>query len=277
MTYTPSEIETIDYVIARNHMVGGEVKVFATRESALLLGSAQGDGSGSGTVTIDEVHDDLLASDPSPIAMRVDGGVVADAAVVVTLEATFNDNSVGTVAFTFDVPGWVSNKTFDFGHNAAVEGVPSSAGKTIKAIGDVVSITNAQRYATFEIWKLPQDETKWKHIPSITGVNPKSGVRPGVPIEDALDGTKEVVEGRSPASSIELRAIHKAYVDGFARFAGGYCCLRVERWAGGKILLERSVMVNCILEANPEFGEGSDKVQSPASGFMTRQLNFAAP
>lgn len=277
MEYTPAAIQTVDYVIARNHMLGGEVKLYATKERALLLGSVQGNGTNSGTLTVDEVYDDLLAATPAPLAIRVDGEVTGAGTVVITLGVTFADDTTGTCAFTYEPPNWVTNQTNDFGHNAAVEGVPSAAGKLIKAINSVVSVTNAQRYATFEIWKLPQDTARWKLVPMITSVNPQSGIRPGVAIADGLDGTREVVEGRSPESSIELRANHKAYVDGLARFGGSYCCLRVERWAGGKILLERSVLVNCILQVNPEFGEGSDKVQTIGSGFMTRQLNFAAP
>jgi hypothetical protein len=276
MQYTPDTIATADLPIAVKHSVGGEKKLYATRDSAIKLGDIVLWGDGSGVWTPDTVGNTILASDPHDLVIVVQNECKANAAPVITFNVVFNDDSTGTIAVTLNPPAWVQNGGWDFQHGAAKDFTPSATGKTVKSITSLASVTNAKKWSGFQVWALPPS-TYYKYIDTVESVDPSIGIRPGVSIPDGLDGTAEVVVGRSEESTLEIRALHRSVVDGILRYSGYEATLRMELWKGGRILVERHVFANCILSAKPVFPDGSEKSTNMTSGRLGKYFGFFAP
>lgn len=281
MLYTPTSIGTDDIGVARAGRLGCEVRLYGTGESAELVGRARADDATgvwapdpvvlrSGAVRLDQTDgDDLQAV--------VYGKLNGTASQVITLAVTFQDDALGTMTFTFDPPSYVDNATFDFPHAYAVDGVPSSAGKKVKNVRGLVSMTNVEKNGAVEFWRLPRDEDRWVLMRRIEGATFDTGIFPGVPIADGPDATADVVAGRSNEANCEIRSFYNVGADGLARFCGKKVCFREEHWAAGQILVERNVLINAILSGKPELGSGNDKAMYVASGFVTRVAQFPAP
>lgn len=276
MKYTPDQIATADLSLAVKHSVGGEKRLYATRDTGVLIGEILQTGDGSGVWTPDAVGRNVLAAAASDLVIVVENECKADAAPVITLGVTFEDNTSGTITVTLSPPAWVKNDGFDFQHGLAKDFTASSASKKVKAVNALITSSNAKKWSAFQVWALP-DTTNFKYIDCVENVDPNIGIRPGVSIPDGLNGTAEVVTGRSEESTLEIRGLHRSAADGLNRFGGYESTLRMELYKGGRILVERHVFANCILAAKPVFPDGSERSTTTANGRLGKYFAFFAP
>lgn len=290
MKYSIASLGVIDRSIARKHSIGGEKQLFACADPAYEIGELFLAGDGSGVWTPNSINapsGDISGTGTGVLAdangfdlvISVQDQLKADADCVVTFNVTFADASTGTAKATFTAPAWVANKSSSFEHGITldIEGVSAGAGKKITKVTSIASVTNAKRFSKFKVWSLPQDEDAWQEISHVETFDPVIGIKPGLPIPDRLEGVSEVVRARSEPSSLEITALHRAFVDGIMRFGGQEACFRCDTLAGGVVLKERQVAVNCILGINPTFPDGNEFTKNVARGFLERWFGFWAP
>ncbi|MBM3758520.1 MAG: hypothetical protein FJW38_31680 [Acidobacteria bacterium] len=272
MFYTPDAIALADIPIARNHSVGGEKRLFVSKEPARQIGSVFLKGDADAEWIPDEIN--TLPVTGADLQAKVDDELDADAAPLFTFTGTDQADVALQGTSTFSPPSYVANKGFDFSEGVALDIVPGTAGKLFKTLSGVTA-TNAKKWSRLKVFQLPS-AASWKSIAMVESVDVKIGTKVGHPIPDELDGAKEVVAGRSEPSSITINAKHRSVVDGLQRYAGRLCCLRLEVWKQGKILVERHVYANCILQVNPNFPDGSDEVRQAAEGLLQEYFGFYA-
>jgi hypothetical protein len=276
MKYNIDALGSADVAIAKKHRLGGEKVLYATADEAKQIGELLLVSDASGRWTPDPISSiDTAGAD---LAIMVYRQLKADDDAVITFNVTFGDDTNGQAAATFTAPSWVSNKSSNFQHGVArdLTGTGGNSAKTIKAINSLASITNAKRFSAFRIFQLPQVEANWQLIGNVETFDPKIGILPGVPIPDGLDGTAEVVQGRSEQSSLDITVLHRAVVDGIMRFGGQPACFQCQTVTGGVVLVERQIAINCILSVDPTYPDGSEMVKQTARGFMEKWLGFYA-
>lgn len=284
MQYTPDAIVTADLAIARKHMIGAEKRLLAHDGALLDMGSVLLTGDGSGIWTPDGIN--LTGENSTDLATAGDLVAVvknelrADAACVLTLNVTFNDDSTGTASVTFTPPSWGLNKKFYFQHGVAKDLRPVGAGNSAKLISKITglaSVTNAQRGSEILIAQLPATLSDWQEIGFVENVRPRVASRPAVSIPDRHEGTAEVVPGRSEESRLEINTRYRGVVDGLWRYSSRNCCFMLEVRKQGIVLTERHVFANSVIQVNPDFGDGNDIVRNAGEGAMGRYLGFYAP
>jgi len=59
-------------------------------------------------------------------------------------------------------------------------------------------------------------------------------------------------------------------------FSGKNACFMLEVWKG-RVLTERHVVSNSVIETNPNFGDGNDHVRNAGEGTLARYFDFYAP
>ncbi len=272
MLYTPGTIATADKPIARKHSVGGEKRLYITRDPVNDLGTLLLAGDGSGVWTADAINTPPTAG--SDLQAVVETWVESDTAAVLTVVGTKSGGGSITGTATLNPPGWAVNNSYDFQPGAAWD-LTVAAADTYATITSV-SITNAKKWSSLKLFQLPAT-TNYKYVDTVENVTPRIGNSPGHPIPDLLDGSAEVTLGRSDPSELRITAKHRSIVDGLARYAGRPCTLRLEVWKQGRVLVERHVFGNAILQVNPEFGDGSDDVKQAAEGIFEQYFGFYAP
>ena len=294
MKYDIAALATDDLAIAQKHDIGGEKKLWGTVEPAFQMGEVQCPADGSGVWTANSINVNATTGAIGTLGVLTGVDLVcavhrqlnADDDATVKLQVTFADDSTGFAVATFTAPSWVSNKSSSFEHGITRdlktysaytdEDTNTPVTKTIKTIHGLSAITNAKRFSGFTIWQLPQSETAWEYISHVETFDPNIGTNPGIPIPDGLEGTSEVVRGRSEPSSLDITALHRSFVDGLMRFAGKEVCVRCETWGGGAVVKERQIAVNCVLQVNPTFPDGNEMVKNVARGFMGKWFGFWA-
>lgn len=294
MKYDIAALSAADLAIAQKHSIGGEKRLWATSKPAYEIAEIEMAGDGSGVLTKNSINNDaatgdilnLDGADGVDLVIAVQRQLKADDDAVVKLGVTFDDDSTGFAVAVFTAPNWVSNKSSSFEHGVARDLKTYSAytdevtntpvTKTIKAIDSLSSVTNAKRFSGFKVWQLPQLAADWEYISHVESFDPVIGTNPGVPIPDRLEGTSEVVRGRSEPSSLDITALHRSVIDGIMRFAGQEVCFRCETWAGDVVLKERQIAVNCVLQVNPTLPDGNEMSKNVARGFMQKWFGFWA-
>jgi hypothetical protein len=86
----------------------------------------------------------------------------------------------------------------------------------------------------------------------------------------------EVVPGRLEQSRLVINTKYRAVVDSLGRFSGKNACFMMEVWKG-RVLTERHVFSNAVIETNPNFGDGNDHVRNAGEGTLARYFDFYAP
>jgi len=291
MKYNIAALATDDVAIAQKHSIGGEKKLWGSVEPSFELGEITCPADGSGVLAVNSINVTaatgaiLTLGDLSGVDLVccVQRQLNADDDCSVTIQVTYSDDVVGYARATFTAPSWVSNKSSSFEHGVTRDFLTYSDAacttpvtKTIKAINALSGFTNAKRFSGFKIWQLPQTETNWEYISHVESFDPNIGTNPGIPIPDGLEGTSEVVRGRSEPSSLDITALHRSFIDGMMRFAGKEVCFRCETWAGGVVVKERQIAVNCVLQVNPTFPDGNEMSKNVARGFMAKWFGFWA-
>lgn len=280
MKYDIAALSSQDVAIAQKHAIGGEKKLWATSESAVEIGEitmpSDGSGVGSGVYTPNSIN--TIPNTGYDLVCSVNRQLVAAADCVVTFNVTFDDSTTGQAACTFSAPSWVAIKSSDFEHGVArdLNGTAGNSAKKIVSINSLASVTNAKRFSGFKIWALPQVSANWQYISHVESFDPVIGTNPGIPIPDGLEGTSEVVRGRSEPSALDITALHRAVIDNIMRFAGREVCFRCETWAGGVVVKERQIAVNCVLQVNPTMPDGNEMMKNVARGFMQKWFGFWA-
>jgi hypothetical protein len=277
MQYTPPTIDTSansgDLDVARKHQLGGEKKLFVAAVQCRKMGELELVGDGSGIFTPDPVFTPPTAG--ADLQVKVKRQLLSGSAAVMTVIGVGDNNQPLTGTATFAPPSWVINKTFNFGESMAVDVVPAQAGRLFKSITSV-SITNAKKGSFLQIFTMPV-ATDWQYVEKVESVNPNIGTSPGVSIPDRLEGTSEVVRGRSNEKTVSVQALHRSVADGLQRFAGQSCCLRVDVEKAGRLVTERTILANCILQCNPDFPDGSETSKQAAEGMFEEAFMFPAP
>ena len=272
MLYNPDTIAAADVPIARNKSIGGEKRLWVSKEPCIELGELFLAGDGSGVWTPDAIG--AIPAGGSDLACKVVGELDATAASVVTLTGVDQYGNALTGTATFSPPSYVSNKGFDFAEGAALDLTPATAGKRFVSI-TTVAITNAKKWSKLKVFALPSD-VSWKYINMVEGFSPKIGISPGHPIPDGLDGAAEVVRGRSIVSSVSISTMHSSVADGLLRYGGRYFSVRCELWEKGKKLTERHILGNCILTVDPDLPDGDGEVKQVAEGMFQDYFGFFA-
>lgn len=274
MQYSPNQIsDSADIAIARNHSIGGQKKLWASKEPVREVGELFFAGDGSGVWTPDPITQLPSTGADLQLKVREELDVTGSSPAVITVVGTDQNDAALTGTATLSAPGWVLNKGNDFSEGAAYD-VVTPAGKRFKTITSV-SGTQAKKWSKLALFQLPSD-TSWQYIDMVESIDPKIGTRPGHAIPDGLDGSKEVVAARSPVASISISAMHRSVADGLQRFAGRSCSLRWELWKDGKILAERHIAGGCILSVDPSFPDGDGEVKQVAEGMMQEYFGFHA-
>src|ERR1041385_3830106 len=259
MRYTPLSVSTADLVVARKMTIGADKRLFANRRPMLELGAIYMASDGPGVWTPDRINLNAGALvNPGDIVLVVDNELAADAGdVVATLAVTFDDDSSGEAQVTCKAPNWVADKSHDFQGGIAWDlvGTAGNSAKKVKAIAGLASITNALRGSDFAVCQLP--DTGWQEIGFVETVEPRIASRPGIAIPDRYKPAADVVPGRPEQSKLSINTKHRAVVDGLGRFSGKNACFMLEVWKG-RVLTERHVFSNSVIETNPNFGDGND-------------------
>jgi len=294
MKYDIAALSVNDLAIAQKHDIGGEKKLWGSAEPSFEIGEITCPADGSGVWTPNSVNvttstgalNTLGSASGVDLVACVDRQLNADADAVVKLAVTFSDDTTGFAVAAFIAPNWVSNRSSSFEHGASRdlktysaytnESTNTPVTKTIKKINGLSSITNAKRFSGFKIWQLPQVESSWQYISHVESFDPVIGTNPGIPIPDGLDGTSEVVRGRSEPSSLDITALHRSFIDGIMRFAGKEVSFRLDTLGGGSVTKERQIAANCVLQVNPTFPDGNEMVKDSARGFMGKWFGFWA-
>jgi hypothetical protein len=107
-------------------------------------------------------------------------------------------------------------------------------------------------------------------------VEPRIASRPGIAIPDRYKPAADVVPGRPEQSKLVINTKFRAVVDGLGRFSGKNACFMMEVWKG-RVLTERHVFSNAVIETNPNFGDGNDHVRNAGEGTLARYFDFYAP
>lgn len=276
MKYTPTTIATNDIGVVRKHSLGGEKKLWMTRVLAAKVGSIEVAGDGSGVYTADAVT--TLPGSGADLVVKVDGEVRSldgTNPVILTIVGTDQASALLSGTATFSPPGWVPNKTNDFTEGFALDITTNGVNKKWKTI-TAITIPNAKKGSNVSLFTMP-DTTDWQYIDMVESVDPHVGISPGVSIPDGLDGTAEVVRGRSEENKIAINALYRSVADGIQRFGGADCCVRMDIFKAGKILAERHIFANAILSANSTFPDGSETAKQAGEGIFSDALLFVAP
>lgn len=276
MRYNIAALTGTDLVIAQQHSLGFDKKLWVSRDYAVELGVIDVVADGSGVWTADSVNTPSAAG--ADLQIVVDGELKADSAASVEFNVTFDNDAPGTAKATFSPPGFSKNQTFNFQHGIARDLEPQGGGNStrkIKAILSIASVTNAKRFSGFKVYQLP-DSNSYQDLGFIRTFEARIGNFPGVPIPDGRDGTAEVVRGRSEPSSLTIAGVHPSFVDGLNRIAGMEATIRCETWKGRRVLVERQVCTGCILQVNPNAPDGNAEFEDRAEGFMRKWLGFWA-
>lgn len=277
--YLPGTIATADKAVAVLHSVGGEKKLWATRVPAVERGSIFLAANASGVWTPDAIFGGLPTTGVD-LQVKVDGDLQASAAAVLTVIGTDTSDLPLTGTATLSPPSWVRNNAdFNFPEGIAFDVVPNITGSTQKyktILANGIAITNAQKWSRLKIFSLPVD-TDWQYIEKVETVRPNIGIQPPHAIPDGLDGAAQVTKGRSEPGNVSISALHRSVVDGLQRYAGVNCCLKLEVWRQGNVLVERHVFANCILGVNPDFPDGSEDAKQAGDGMMQDFFAFVAP
>lgn len=270
MFFEPSTIASADVAVARKHSVGGEKKLYISGDAAVEYGDVLWAADGSGVWTPDGIN--TLPTTGTDLQVKVDGELLSDSNVVLTVTGTDQNSAALTGTATLTAPGWVANKSKDFMEGCAVDVVPGVPNKKFKTITDI-SVVGGKKSSKVRVFSLPES---WQYIDCVEAVEPRVGTRPAHPIADGLDGAADVTVGRSEPSEVRVSAKNRSVMDGLMRFAGRACCLRLEIWKQGKVLTERHVYANCVLSVDPSFPDGSEESKQSAAGMMEDAFFFFA-
>lgn len=276
MGFAPEEVAVDQYPIIQKPDFGGEANVFLSTDSAIEYGKFEIMAADSGVFTADPVND--LPSDGKDLVAVIDNasGLIDEAAVTVTANVTFADNTTGTAVATFEPPGYARVEQNVFPVGFAVDLVPSSA-KKIKAITSVsVDATLLAKGAVIAIWG-PPDLDGFALVGCTTDKDFSTKARPSRPIACGMDGSAFSKRGRSEPGELNITAKVLNFGDGLARFNGVRCTAMVELEKEDTLISARIFFAEYVPTVRATYGDGEDEATFAGTGIYEDLIILNAP
>lgn len=262
-------------LINANPEIGVESIVNASALEAILIGKIVVDATGSPTWF---PRSGVSLGTGMDIHLRCDDGLIADAAPVVTLNATLADDTEGTIQSTFSVPSSAVDQALIFPVNYSLDMIPQGVGnsaKLVKEVSDVDSITNVPANTEFEVWASPA-ASNFVEIGFKRGAEGVYIVPATVPVANRYNPSAVIKKGRSEVPELSLEFAHISHMDGMARYNGHRTTVYL------KVLKDKSVHSANIVyagyrpQSTPKRGDGNEEVVESSKGAYERCLLFCA-
>lgn len=264
LVLTPATLQAVDYPLAQQPVLGGEIEVWLTTKPSRLLGTAFFTADNTLQYTYENV----------PVSGPPAGPIVA-----VALESGIRQNAAAsTITYagltgSFSPIGWAANRSFNFPTGRAVELDGTYAEPTSSSVPTVgAGMLQGSKFALVEMPAL----TDFVLAGCTNNRTIKVPARGTKNIPCGMNGARWTTSGLIKPGEMEITGLNQSIDDGLGRFLGLNCQAMLTAVRGGRLITQRTFCLDLTPEADIAMPEGESESTITARGQFSKMIVLPA-
>lgn len=257
----PNDLTSLQYKMALKPSLGYEKQLLVSTQSHTDLGVMVVKAVNSGVYTPNVADNLALADLPQELLLTLDNDVSGDAAAVITVVGTDQNDSALTGIATFEPPGYAQDQTYGFPKGWAQQVVTSDATKKFKTVTSVTATTASAAWvdAKLRMFGVPTADDTVNGTFRLIGTKTTLNFDPKTPMPTAIQSGRDkgayIKPGEIEIGNLEITAKIPSGSDGLARVNGRRVTGWIREMKEDKLNTQNIFILGLIMTSKEKNGE----------------------
>lgn len=273
----PEDIAPSNYGIALKPLLGKEKKIKISAKPAIEVASIEVTGANAVTTTTSVAGAGALAARPSELLIKLEEELSADAAMVIGVVGTDENDAVLSGSARFAPPAYAQEQSFVFPAGTARE-VVVTGNKKFKTITSIVptSIPVSAKYGRLSLFGMPPMDS-FVLVGCRTNLSYATETRHAVAVACGGDDSAFVKPGQKPQREVSVTVKVPSLSDGLARYDGkSNIVLLAVSEKEGRVVTDHEFLIGVTLSARRTDPEASEPSTLEATGIYEDYAHLPA-